>query len=232
MLRLNVELSDEVRAVFDRMLATDEQIRAAEEAARFSPLLSDPIASGMTQEEHAAYMEAAEKATRAAEGEMLARAMREVTRERSAEIREARARLRSQVTEEVAARPVYRAIDILSKGDQGGAVIRLGREIVERQWGKEAVAALAKLAVPPVMRKGRLHPDDAAPLLGFGSGDELIQALTEAPKRSEIIAAETERRRARVDDHPAGPASCKRYPPSQPLLVVRDTPCQIRQPIR
>jgi hypothetical protein len=52
---LNVDLTDEVRGVFDRMLATNEQITLAEQGRSMMPLFTSPEQAGMTPEEFAAY---------------------------------------------------------------------------------------------------------------------------------------------------------------------------------
>lgn len=52
---LDVQINDEVRGVMDRMLATTEQIKLAENARSMMPLFNSPQEAGMTQEEFAAY---------------------------------------------------------------------------------------------------------------------------------------------------------------------------------
>src|SRR6185295_1802096 len=46
---LNVELTDPVREAFDRMLATDQAIAAAEEEGKVAPLFLDAKTAGMTE---------------------------------------------------------------------------------------------------------------------------------------------------------------------------------------
>ena len=175
--RLNVELNDDVRGVFDRMLATEEQIEAAERASQFAPILPDAEASGMTAEEHAAYLAQAEKATRAAKGELLARAMAEEKAARSAEYRERREALRAEASASIDQLPAYRAIAGLSKGFDDGAggvqVIRLDRTAVDDEHGREVLAKLTGKAVPPIVASAGIHPDDAAPLFGYATGDDM-----------------------------------------------------------
>ncbi|MCB9942989.1 MAG: hypothetical protein H6851_05135 [Geminicoccaceae bacterium] len=196
--KLDVELNDDVRGVMDRMLATDEQITAAEQASHFAPLLSDQAQSGMTPEEHAAYLAQAEKATRAAKGELLAKAMAQEKQARSAEYRERRDALRAGIAAEVDQLPAYRAIAGLSKGiddGQGGVrIIRLSRAAVEEDHSRDMVARLAAKAVPPIVSSAGIHPDDAAPLFGYATGDDMMRAILDAPKRSEVIEAEVKRR--------------------------------------
>ncbi|AUR93205.1 coil containing protein [Vibrio phage 1.185.O._10N.286.49.C2] len=59
--QLNVKLDNEMRQVFDRLLATEEQIAAAESRARVEPMFTDAAMAGMTAEEFADYQKRQEK---------------------------------------------------------------------------------------------------------------------------------------------------------------------------
>mgnify|MGYP000501024771 CR=1 FL=1 len=59
--QLNVNLDAEMRQVFDRLLATEEQIQAAEARARVEPLFTDATMAGMTEKEFADYQIRQEK---------------------------------------------------------------------------------------------------------------------------------------------------------------------------
>lgn len=59
--KLNVKLDDEMRQVFDRLLATEEQIAAAESRARVEPMFTNAAMAGMTEEEFADYQKRQEK---------------------------------------------------------------------------------------------------------------------------------------------------------------------------
>lgn len=58
---LNVTLDDEMRQVFNRLLATEEQIAAAESRARVEPMFTDAAMVGMTDEEFSDYQQRQEK---------------------------------------------------------------------------------------------------------------------------------------------------------------------------
>lgn len=61
--RLDVQLSDEVRGVFDRLLASDEEIALAEQNRSMALLFDDPEAAGMSAEEFADYQALGQAAT-------------------------------------------------------------------------------------------------------------------------------------------------------------------------
>lgn len=58
---LNVNLDNEMRQVFDRLLATEDQIAAAESRARVEPMFTDAAMAGMTEEEFSNYQQRQEK---------------------------------------------------------------------------------------------------------------------------------------------------------------------------
>ena len=65
---LHVKLNDDVRAVFDRIYATDQEIEAAKREVDVSSLFLDAAAAGMTEAEFAAYAGQIEKVSEEAQG--------------------------------------------------------------------------------------------------------------------------------------------------------------------
>src|SRR5690606_19215689 len=59
---MRVQLTPEVRGVFDRMLATDDQIAEMSRAREMAPMFESAEAAGMTPEDFAAYLKLGEKA--------------------------------------------------------------------------------------------------------------------------------------------------------------------------
>lgn len=121
---LNVELTDEVRGVFDRMLATNEQIALAEQGRSMMPLFTSPEQAGMTVDEFAAYQALGTEATAEAIQDVQARTLRDLAWTRNARGREVKklqrqaADLRREVTmevrREVMSQPLYRAWQFLT----------------------------------------------------------------------------------------------------------------------
>ena len=119
------QLTDEVRGVFDRMLASDEQIALAEHGRSMMPLFASPDQAGMTPDEFAAYQALGKEATGEAVQDMQARAARDMqwlNNSRGREIRKLkklskarRAEVRMEVTSEVMSQQVYRAWSFLTR---------------------------------------------------------------------------------------------------------------------
>lgn len=127
------ELTDEVRAVFDRMLASTEEIQLAEQARSMMPLFrtqADADNIGMTAEEFRAYQSQDIQATNDAIQDLQARAVRDLQWTRNAHNREVkrlqrkaadlRAEARIEARAEVLQEPVYRAWQFLTRKLQEG----------------------------------------------------------------------------------------------------------------
>lgn len=134
---LNVELTDEVRQVFDRMLATKEQIREREVARSYEPLFESAEEAGMTEKQWQAYQNANERQTVIAESELQTRSLRDMKwltnakgkalRQLQKEAKAKRKAMRSEVAEEVSRETIYSTIKFLKTGE---AVVA-GEEVKE-----------------------------------------------------------------------------------------------------
>lgn len=117
--QLDVQLSDEVRGVFDRLLASDEEIALAEQNRSMVLLFDDPEAAGMSAEEFADYQALGQAATAEAQEQLSAKAVRDMKYGRNArtkhlralqrEAKAARIEVETEVRREVMRQPVYQA---------------------------------------------------------------------------------------------------------------------------
>ncbi|QLG93702.1 hypothetical protein HZF02_17860 [Pseudomonas yamanorum] len=189
--RLNVQLNDDVRRVFDRLLATDDEIAVAQ--APYRSLFTDAQTAGMSPAEFDAYRATADKAGQAAEERLTAEALHELTREQQKWWKEARGVMQEAVTKEVDAQPVYRVQDLLRKGLQTDGTVgepaKLSRSPLVERYGKPVVSRLRGMT-----SDDGIHPDIVAEQFGYTSGDEMVQALVGARGRKELIQAETDAR--------------------------------------
>ena len=123
---LNVQLTDEVRDVMSRMVATQEQIQEAEQARDYAPLFDQQAASGLSPEEWATYQESAALATEYAQDQLQAKSLRNLRyldNARSKELKRLqkenalkRAQVEAEVADEVAREPVRIAETLLKDG--------------------------------------------------------------------------------------------------------------------
>jgi len=121
---LKVELTDEVRAVMDRMLATNDQIAQAEAARNMGPLFKTPEEAGMTLDEYQRYHDAGKQATLDAVDALQAKGLADMQWLRNARSRKLkemqkmhdtlRARIEQEVKADVMRQPLYRAWTFLT----------------------------------------------------------------------------------------------------------------------
>ncbi|KKM78672.1 hypothetical protein LCGC14_1357630, partial [marine sediment metagenome] len=116
LIALDVDLNDEIRGVFDRLVATDEAIATAEESQNYVALFSTPEIAGYTPEQFAAYRKAVERARVEAE-ESLGRKLLAVKRREQLKWWKAeREKVLGEVTAEIYGMREYRALSYLQNG--------------------------------------------------------------------------------------------------------------------
>lgn len=121
---LNVQLTDDVRGVMARMLASDAAIQQAQDARAMGPLFQTPEQAGMTPEEFAEYHALAQLATDRAVSELDARLLKDMKwlsnakdkalKARQKQVAALRSEVMIEVRGEVMAEPVYRAWQFLT----------------------------------------------------------------------------------------------------------------------
>lgn len=166
--RLKSPITPEIRAVMDRLIATDEEIASANEAQSIAALF-DAKPDTMTDGEFAAYQDSTVAARDAAHDALLAKAMNAVKRRVTKEYKDRRASIAADVAADVDARPEFRALADARKAPLDATWIR-------ETLGEDAPAMLPK-GVPPIYKDGGVNPDEAAELSGFTSGEEMVRAL-------------------------------------------------------
>ena len=202
---LNVELTDEVRSVFDRMFASDEQIQQTQYINGMSPMFEDAAQSGMDDADYAQYRHNAERATAEAQDDLTARALRDmafIRNLRARKIREMRKQYKADFQRaEMAARgsimrqPVYRAWQLLTARMTEENRIGDGKPKFSKQVDAahdslfEAIAKLGGVNKDEMISQFGLDPKDKIPAVHIGypvlrktngrSIDSMIEALTE-----------------------------------------------------
>ena len=204
---LNVELSPEVRAVMDRMLATDAHIQEAQHARGMAPLFTTPeqaAAHGVAWHE---YQQLGTDATAEAVGQLEARSMRDMTW--SARLREStikrlnkdakaqRTEMMGEVAAEVSLDPVYQVQRWLKNGTLPDGTKSVGAKLNTKaladMYGDGPASPRRYLATNLVSADG-LHPDVVAEMFGFSSGDAMVRKIVESlPFRAQVDAITDQR---------------------------------------
>lgn len=198
---LNVTVSDDIRAVFDRMIASDDEIaRATAETGEAGPVFATAESMGLTDEQYAAFLKLRDQAQDEAKARLLRETMAPIKRQQEKWFKDERKAVRAEVEREVNALPVFRALEWMGNRRWLGDLppdtmsdMRLSRADLVATYGEGVLKTLPRGKQTIYAVEGGTHPDDAAALFGFSSGDEMIKALEKAPKRNDAIEAETDR---------------------------------------
>lgn len=193
---LQVELRPEIREVFDRMLATDEQIAARSLPALDLGEMLDPVEAAQYQAEQA-------QASVGAVADFEAKALRDLGRTRRAhgrqmqriraQMAEARSLIEAQVSLEVAQEPVFMARAALTAA---GAEGKLNAKALADLYGspESVYGRFDWSSIRHLAADGGQHPDIVAESFGFQSGDQLARALVEAGDPAAHVEALTDQR--------------------------------------
>lgn len=206
-------LTPEVRQVFDRMLATDEQIARAQAVRGMKAMFQTQEQSGMNDAEWAAYQALEQDATDAATAELTKATLKELQwygnaqskylREIQSKHDRARKEIREEVSAQVQLEPVYRAMEFLKKGtirtDTGEVTAATGAFKLDLAKVKAIMPAgfdpaSLKYGKYGMVQDGGMDPDMAAGMFGYGSGVELINAMLAAKPIKDEINARTDQR--------------------------------------
>lgn len=201
------KLNDDIRQVFDRLLAADESIKEAEKAREYAPLFANANDAGVTDAEFQTYMEQGKEATELALDELGSRSLKDMqwlSGAKSREIkklqRQANAKrkiIRQEVTDELLATPVHKAMIFLRSGKitrDDGTTETLEEHKLNSDSIRDIRPGMDLRSLPGMTKPDGLDPDFAAQLFGFESGDALLTAILTEPKAAETISALTDKR--------------------------------------
>lgn len=205
---LDVELSDEVRGVMDRMIATQEEIEAAQAESKLNPLFPDTRKAGMNDKQSLDYLKALDEAKREASESLTQKLVFEMQREQASWWKEEKNKVKEEVAKEVDAEKDQIAHALLTKGKKpdgselpqnatGGfgpgnlKAIKINRASIERVIRAATLAGrrVADIeALPKIMSKtGGVDVDTAAEMLGYDYGEDLIAAMAKVENRKDKI---------------------------------------------
>jgi len=199
---LNVELTDEVRGVFDRMLASEEAIATVQRRTG----MTEAMIEAANSKDKAAYLALHLAAGDDAGDDLQRRSLRDMkwlSNAKSQELkklqREAsskRKEVRAEVTAEVNAEPINQARAFLRKGTttgpdgesiQAAEGFRLNRGIVAELYPETMLARPDISKLRGMTEADGLHPDLVADMFGFRSGDALIRELIDGENPKDKI---------------------------------------------
>ena len=175
---LNVQLDDDVRQVFDRMLASDEAIQIAEQNRSMMPLFTTPEAAGMTAEQFADYQRQFQGASDAALDEMslrmladakaIARLKHKALKAKDKEAKILRGETEIEARRAIMAQPVYRVWQMLTGKMNADTTIASNK----RPWTDDVAPEHDDLFTA-IAKLGGINRSDIESTWGFDPADKI-----------------------------------------------------------
>lgn len=212
---LGVELSPEIRGVFDRLLTIEDETDAADERAGTKDILpADAFPDLATYDE---YRKAVQANYDAVQDSLAKQLLADYRREFARAQTEQREEIRAEVAAEVNAQPVYQVIAALQRAQlpEGGQVdeyvgMKLDREELVREWGEIILKKLpgpADISENDANRGAVVYATEngmsiatVAQTFGFSDPSAMIEAMVAAPDRVSLIETTTAKRMR--EEHP------------------------------
>lgn len=175
---LNVKLDDDVRQVFDRLLASDEAIQLAEQNRSMGALFATPEAAGMTAEQFADYQRQFQGASDAALDEMglrmladaraIARLKHKALKAKDKEAKILRGETEIEARRAIMAQPVYRVWQMLTGKMNADTTIASNK----RPWADAVVPEHDDLFTA-IAKLGGINRQEIESTWGFDPADKI-----------------------------------------------------------
>jgi len=193
-------LTDDIRGVMDRILASDEEITLAQQAQEIVPLFTSVENSGLSKEAFEVYRKEIERAHGNAVDELTQKMLRQMTQQQKQWYRDEMKRVQAEVEEEAHKMRVFKTLSALQKHQRPdgealpGDPIKISkRSLIDLTDGDTKI--LRKLPRPYVYTvEGGVDVAIVANMFGYRSAIEMLNELAQAPKMANYVRYETKRR--------------------------------------
>lgn len=188
--KLNVTLNDDVRAVFDRLVASQDEIDASRQLAELRAEVSEGTVASVSPAELKAIDDLLQQANGDTDETLTKKVLRGIWAPGQKKLAKKLGEIRKRVTEEerekLKAEPVYALLREIRK--PGGAKINR-QEIIDR-WGEEDLKNWRNM----YSNAGELPLEDLASSYGFGDAEGMREALANATPFEDELAGRAQRR--------------------------------------
>lgn len=196
-------LDDSIRGVFDRIVATDQEIEEARSSMGLG-IFPENLSEYMTPDEQARFEESLTEARNAGKRPLRRKLVAAEEQKSRKDWREKRRAMEAEVTAEVDNDPIYQVRHWLAFGafregaerDVGPLEHRkLDRSALVRLKGEEILRLIPREGARTIVtRRNGLHPELVADVFGFDSAEQMLDAIISAPSRKDAIAERTDQR--------------------------------------
>jgi hypothetical protein len=206
-------LTDEIRSVMDRMVASEQAINEAEAVRNMTGMFQTQEQSGMADAEWAAYQDMLEEAHDTAVTDLqrasirqvkwLSNARSRIIKDLQKEANAERKQIKAEVSEAVIKEPVYKLMEFLKRGiidgEQVSYAAKLNVDEIRAMYGVgemlDSIRQKFRFGKYGMLGKeNSIHPEQAAEMFGFSSAYEMVQSLLNARTMKEEIDARTDAR--------------------------------------
>jgi len=196
---LNVKITDDIRGVFDRMLATDQEIAQVKSELDDYPM-ADGYIESMPPKLQEKYTDLVEEAHFTAVDNLNQKQMQDLEKRKSKTFTKRRAEIKKEVTAEMLADHSFNAMSILKRGKladgsplpAGMTKFKLNSEQLKKELGEESVDKGGTFK--SMSKKDGMDLDMAANMLGFGTKKSMLNVLGNIGNMKDMINYVTENR--------------------------------------
>lgn len=171
---LNVEVSKEMKGVFDRMLASEEEIDAISEQVPVKQMFGDPAIVGMSEEKMLDYLNAITFANIYAKDELRKKLMNDIIRKKDSAYRNRYNNLYDEAMKQAEQMVEFKTIKAITSD------LKLSKPLIEKNYSVFKNSLPAKSTQ---VEDGQ-NPDVVASIFGYENGQAMLQAI--APYRRGI----------------------------------------------
>lgn len=198
---LNVELNDDIRGVFDRWLATEQEIADANREVNYEPLFKDPAGFGMSGSQAVRYQKAIDDSRMAAEEQLAARLISDYERRKTAQYKERFKIIAAEIEQQANQMNIYKLLYALQKNTQADGSplpdgmptqIKIDRASATKEFGYDPNRLPSR--VLSTIKDGGFHPAMLAEMFGFERGDALLRELANSVPKKDYIEREANAR--------------------------------------
>lgn len=197
---LRAPVTPELKAIFDRMLATDEEIAQVQSRNDGFKINEDLIAI-LPKADQERYERLHNKSLEEAKENLFKKALKEKEREHTKWWKEERAKVRAEIEAQVHTDPIYRTIEFLTKGKYlaGDDWVEMPPIKISREDGINIVGKTIMSDMPKgLFSKSGISADSISQLMGYmvgngedgyryGTGYELLYAISNSEDRKARI---------------------------------------------
>ena len=200
---LDIQFSPDVKAVMDRLLATDDEINIMASQYDMKAMFGSAEEIGMTPGQFKNYQREVARSVEEGKTRQLKKHINEIERERQQWWKDEREGIKTQIEKEVHERKEYKLMYALANGTHpDGTPLESRRNRMDRKAidlimenndsAKRLPRVQGKTLYATASKEGSAHPDIIASSYGYPGSREMLKELMNVPPMKDIINSEAD----------------------------------------